>query len=388
MTGKSKIQWTDATWNPLAGCSIVSPGCTNCYAMRQAARIERMGGADHYVGLTEMVKDKPVWTGKVALASEKTLLAPLRWKKPRKIFVNSMTDLFHESVPDEWIDKIFAVMAFAPRHIFQVVTKRSKRMRDYICSRAGDYEVVLSDAAEKAFAPGAAPVSRHQFQARLSPVSTPEARALYDAPKLVWPLPNVWLLVTAEDQPRANERIPDLLATPAAVRGVSIEPQLGEIKLHNLPLGHSGHVNALTGETLTFDGDYDPDGPRLDWIICGGESGPGARPMHPDWARSLRDQCRAAGVQFFFKQWGPFIPGVERPDDGGIFIEFGDGDDFRVVSDGHDIVLCEAQDHRGAPNKIWKNYWASGDGRLFKGNSEKSRLLDGREHNDFPEPRP
>jgi hypothetical protein len=188
MTGKCKIQFTDATWNPLAGCSIVSPGCTNCYAMRQAARIERMGGADHYVGLTEMVNGKPVWTGKVALASERTLLAPLRWKKPRKIFVNSMSDLFHESVPDEWIDRIFAVMALCPQHTFQVLTKRSKRMREYLLT----------------------PWTRVNIGDRVGNISADgdnDHDAFIDGP---WPLPNVWLCVTAEDQTRADERIPDL----------------------------------------------------------------------------------------------------------------------------------------------------------------------------------
>jgi protein gp37 len=357
MTGKSKIQWTDATWNPLAGCSIVSPGCTNCYAMRQAARIERMGGADHYVGLTEMVKGKPVWTGRVALASEKTLLAPLRWKKPRKIFVNSMSDLFHESVPDEWIDKIFAVMALAPQHTFQVLTKRSKRMRGYMCA---DRRSRILDAAID--------VVRIEEGARafkdVRELNKPREFPRADTSR--WPLPNVWLGVTAEDQTRADERIPDLLATPAAVRFVSCEPMLGAVAFHNLPLGRSAHVNAMTGETLTFDGDYDAEGPRLDWVICGGESGPGARPMHPDWARSLRDQCRAAGTPFFFKQWGEWEPREEwaphtREHMRAIKI------DGSSVPD--DVAPQDVGGHRLA--RV---------GKLHAG-----RLLDGREHNDFPE---
>jgi len=299
MTGKSKIQWTDATWNPLAGCSIVSPGCTNCYAMRQAARIERMGGADHYVGLTEMIKDKPIWTGKVALASEKTLRAPLRWKAPRKIFVNSMSDLFHESVPDEWIDKVFAIAALSPQHIFQFLTKRPKRMRDYVGMRAGDWQVVLPEA----FAPGTLPISKHGVVAHIG-VSTPEHRSLYGATQPCWPLPNVWLGVTAEDQTRADERIPDLLATPAAVRFASCEPMLGPLDLTDMCNGHYFY-DALSGARWHDDPDgINPRVPyeaKLDWVICGGESGPGARPMHPDWARSLRDQCAAAGTRFFMK---------------------------------------------------------------------------------------
>ena len=254
MTGKSKIQWTDATWNPLAGCSIVSPGCTNCYAMRQAARIERMGGATHYAGLTETVKGKPVWTGKVALASEKTLLAPLRWKSPRKIFVNSMSDLFHDSVPDEWIDRIFAVMALAPQHTFQILTKRSKRMRGYLLN----------------------PWARINIGDRVGNISADgdnDQDAFINGP---WPLPNVWLGVTTEDQPRADERIPDLLATPAAVRGVSIEPMLNQIWLRHTSGDRRKRHDWLTGEygAMYSDGPDFDYGPRLGWVIVAARAAP------------------------------------------------------------------------------------------------------------------
>ena len=263
--GDTSIEWTDKTWNPIVGCSIVSPGCTNCYAMRMAARLEAMGSVmefreelghsinvakSHYNGLTQPSKAGAVWTGKVARAPEHILTAPWRWKKPCRIFVNSMSDLFHESIPDEWIAEVFAVMEGAPRHTFQVLTKRAARMRRW-CS---------------------------QWNA------------------LVYPLPNVWLGVSAEDQTRADERIPDLLATPAAVRFVSAEPLLGQIKMHER-LGDDWLASGLSGERK-----------GLDWVIVGGESGKGARPMHPDWARSIRDQCEAAGVPFFFKQWGNWLP--------------------------------------------------------------------------------
>jgi hypothetical protein len=145
MADKSAIEWTDATWNPVVGCSIVSPGCTNCYAMKMAARIEKMASSPmaahvnvqtHYAGTTQRSKAGAVWTGKVARAPEHILTQPLKWKRPRKIFVNSMGDLFHESIPDEWIDRVFAVMALAPQHTFQVLTKRAERMRSYLRGRS------------------------------------------------------------------------------------------------------------------------------------------------------------------------------------------------------------------------------------------------------------
>lgn len=247
------IEWTGATWNPIVGCTIVSPGCTNCYAMQMAARIERMaGGKTHYAGTTKATKAGPVWTGKLAMAPDHIAFQPLRWKKPRRIFVNSMSDLFHESVPDEWIDRVFAVMALAPQHQFQILTKRSRRMLAYMTE--------------------ASLLPRLEFAMDQATLIQPGNRK--------WPLPNVWLGVSAEDQVRYDERSRDLRLTPAAVHFFSFEPLLGQI------------VADYLGE----------------WAIVGGESGPSARPMHPDWALSLRDQCAAAGVPFFFKQWGEWAP--------------------------------------------------------------------------------
>lgn len=246
----TKIEWTQnpdgtpgKTWNPIVGCSIVSPGCTNCYAMRMAARINKMTLCSHYEGLTQSVNGKPVWTGKVALAPDHIFNAPLKWRKSTRVFVNSMGDLFHEDVPDEWIDRVFAVMLQSSQHTFQVLTKRAKRMREY-CHRLYD----------------------------LMPVN-----------KLTSPFPkNCWLGVSTEDQARADERMPLLLETPAVVRFISAEPLLAPIDLRS--------------------------GGYPDWVIVGGESGPGKRPVNLDWMRSIRDQCAAAGVPLFVKQIDKKIP--------------------------------------------------------------------------------
>lgn len=350
MADKSSIEWTDATWNPIVGCSIVSPGCTNCYAMKMAGRIEAMGGAKHYAGTTKKVNGNTIWTGKVAMAPEKTLLQPLAWRAPRRIFVNSMGDLFHENGPDEWIDKVFAVMALAPQHTFQVLTKRANRMREYMSRphKPGRSITVLDSGA--VIDTPAARIRSHSAMCDLLP--TVSARALNDAAAWyderrpsesdgfmpVWPLPNVWLGVSAERQQEADERIPELLATPAAVRFVSAEPLRGPINI----------VDAMWAGQDPASSHLDA---ALDWIIVGGESGPGARPMHPDWARSLRDQCHASGTAFFFKQWGEFAPartsGPPRPGD----------------------------------------IKGTGDHPVRVGKKAAGRLLDGVEHNAMPEAR-
>lgn len=297
MADKSKIEWTDATWNPIVGCSVVSPGCTNCYAMRLAGG--RLAHHPSRAGLTVDSKAGPVWNGEVRLVEE-WLDQPLRWRRPRMIFVCAHGDLFHESVPDEWIDRVFAVMALATQHTFQVLTKRATRMRDYVSTRAGDYMVVMPEAA------------------RIAGATLQDCKR---AGLLSWPLSNVWLGVSAEDQSRANERVPDLLATPATVRFVSAEPLLGPVNLGRTE-ARPGLLDALRGHQHSFGGVSIH--PRIDWVIVGGESGPGARPMHPDWARSLRDQCQAAGVAFHFKQWGEFVS-VSEVAGPGDHIRFPDG---------------------------------------------------------------
>lgn len=289
----TSIEWTEATWNPIAGCSVLSPGCTNCYAMRTAARLGRIEAtAPVYAGLTLPSKAGPVWTGKVAV-NEKAMLEPLRRRKPTMYFVNSMSDLFHESVPDEVIDRVFAVMALCPQHTFQVLTKRTARMREYV-GRTG---VAGNDRSY----PG------HSIMVAMDALSRNKW------PDLQWPLSNVWLGVSVEDQKRADERIDDLEATPAAVRFLSIEPMLGRIDLSRWLVC----PNALDGLSMDpstgayeccTNCDWTGVIGSIDWVIVGGESGPGARPMHPDWTRSLRDQCADAGVPFFFKQWGEWAP--------------------------------------------------------------------------------
>jgi protein gp37 len=275
--------------------------------MKMAARLELMGSAPQYNGTTQSSRAGPVWTGKVALA-ENALLEPLKRKKPTMYFVNSMGDLFHEDVPDEWIDQVFAVMALCPQHTFQVLTKRSKRMREYI-SNAFDRLVIAMIETRRDHD---VPTVQETCEQLGIPWKRPKSRDDW------WPLPNVWLGVSAEDQTRADERIPDLLSTPAAVRFVSAEPMLGPISLSLLRVGPrgSGRVvgstyDSLTGEAVdSTDAGYNrrPNNPKLDWVICGGESGTKARPMHPKWAKSLRDQCQTAGTAFFFKQWGEWQP--------------------------------------------------------------------------------
>lgn len=327
MADKTKIEWADATWNPLVGCSVVSPGCTHCYAMRDAWRIQHNPKTKHYAGLTEKVNGNPVWTGEVRMVQE-VLDRPLSWRRPRRVFVNSMGDLFHERVPDEWIDEIWARMALASTHQFLVLTKRADRMHRYF--HPGP-DTAMCDLPEARVGLRAFEIAK----ARGENVSDPYWDVWWE-----WPLRNIWLGVSAEDQTRANERIPRLLDTPAAVRFVSAEPLLGPVDLTRIvpPSAHSyGIINALSGrqakpwampsdEPRPYDGNrpfssqelamaagIEPgpvflDGRRLDWIIVGGESGPRARPMHPDWARSLRDQCNGDRTAFFFKQWGEWKP--------------------------------------------------------------------------------
>ena len=274
----TNIEWTDATWNPIVGCSVISAGCTNCYAMRQAGRLlDGNAKTPHYDGTTKTSNAGYVWTGKVAMAPDETLLAPLRWKKPRMIFVNSMGDLFHEAVPDAWIERVFAVMALSPQHTFQVLTKRPERMAEYL-NDPRTPERIGSSLFSRVFAP-------HFYRGFVMTLG------LQTHQYITLPLHNVWLGTSVEDQKSANARIPHLLSTPAAVRFISAEPLLGPVDLKAVP--------------IPADDGY--DGATLDWVIVGGESGKGARPMHPDWVRSLRDQCGRENVPFFFKQWGEWF---------------------------------------------------------------------------------
>lgn len=249
MGDKSKIEWTDASWNFLRGCSHVSPGCDNCYAEKMASRFSGDGQA--YDGLTNNGK----WTGGVRLIGDK-LEQPLRWKKPRMIFVNSMSDTFHAVVPDHYINRAFDVMMEATQHTFQVLTKRPERMKNFLTNiyteHAGD----------------------------------------------VWPhrFPHVWIGASVEDQKAADERIPYLLNTPANIRFLSCEPLLGGIR----PILK---MDARGLDMTSLPGLWDEDNDKaIHWIIVGAESGPMARPMSEDWVRELRDMSFSNDVAFFYKQ--------------------------------------------------------------------------------------
>lgn len=279
--GASAIEWTDVTWNPVRGCSRVSEGCRNCYAERQAARFSDPGQYAH--GFVERTPGGPRWTGRVELVPEK-LLEPLSWRKPRRVFVNSMSDLFHEAVPFEAIDRVFGVMALARQHTFQVLTKRPERMREFLNGpmRADRWIALMEWMAE--VKPDA---DIRDFGLRI------------EAGKLL--ASNVWLGVSVEDQATADARIPVLLDTPAAVRFVSYEPALGPIDLRAV------RISDGCAEDVLGDGEWrgEPAAPPgIDWVIVGGESGPGARPCELAWIRSVARQCAEAKVACFVKQLG------------------------------------------------------------------------------------
>lgn len=263
MGDKTKIQWADATWNPVVGCTKVSEGCRNCYAfdlhnMRYKAKLEGKQLPEQYA--------KPF--SEIQLFPER-LEQPLRWKRPRRIFVNSLSDLFHQEVPFEFIRAVWATMALAYQHTFQVLTKRPERALEFFgWMRGQEWRVEES-------------------------------------------LPNVWFGVTVENQQAADERIPLLLQTTAAVRWLSCEPLLGAIDLHHIQVNSSTAIDSLRGirHVVEYKEHKFPH-TMINWVVVGGESGSKARPMHPEWARSLRDQCQAAGVPFFFKQWGEWAPYV------------------------------------------------------------------------------
>lgn len=265
MGDTTHIEWTDATWNPVTGCTRVSPGCVNCYIdwappFRVEGRhfTDRDGNRSHAIGATTGVRlhpDRLDW--------------PLRKRswRGKRVFVCSLADLFHDDVPDEYIARVFAVMALTPEVTYQVLTKRPARMRALLAS------------------------------------GTFAGMVWRDVDDPSWPLPNVWMGVTVEDQERADQRIPILLDTPAAVRWLSCEPLLGPVDLDATGMGVTGTSGPESRPSA------------VDWVVAGGESGPGARPMHPDWARSLRDQCRDAGVPFLFKQWGDLVTEEQAPED-------------------------------------------------------------------------
>lgn len=369
MADNTSIEWTrhpvtgkGATWNPITGCTLVSEGCRHCYAARLAAtRLKHHPSRKGVARINAAGEAK--FTGEVRF-NEQWLDQPLRWKRPRMVFVCAHGDLFHESAPDAWIDRIFAVMALAPQHTFQVLTKRSARMRAYFARPRLEF-VISASMLDLPF-----------------PVPTPG----------YWPhlpLPNVWLGVSAEHQATADERIPDLLATPAAIRFVSAEPLLGPINFRSIDISGDEEVLPLGAGWLDRLEPGEQEGPRLDQIIVGGESGEHARPMHPGWARSIRDQCAAADVAFFFKQWGSWAP-VCAMDEQAI------DDCYHPAPERHPEATrrCKVAHHvvhkNGSRHGILEPMaFLAGTGAMTMfeiGKKRAGRLLDGVEHNGMPIP--
>ena len=321
MGSVTKIEWTDATWNPIRGCSRVSEGCRNCYAERVAARFS--GPKEPYAGLAIWKGGEPHWTGKIQFV-ESHLYDPLRWKQHKKIFVNSMSDPFHPGVTDDMIDSIFAVMALSDWHTHQMLTKRVKRMRTYTHSEGA---IAASNILQARVAQEAERIAQDRGET---------ISAWWDAWLEDWPLKNIWLGASAEDQANYDFRRDDLENTDAAVIWWSLEPLIGPITL-----------NLNSSKRLP------------DWIVIGGESGPEARPMHPKWARDIRDECRDAMVPLFFKQWGEFAPFRNER--------------FPQVS----VNL----DGSRSNNLVYGSDWQI----MSKvGKAKAGHLLDGREYKEFP----
>ena len=284
----TKIEWADKTWNPVTGCTPISEGCENCYAARAAHRLAHIEGSGYGNGVDS---PNPRGAFDVELRRER-FCQPMSWRKPRRVFVCSMGDLFHPDVEFEWIRDIWQAASFAPQHTYMILTKRPARMLKFT-----------------------------------KWLKVHGAR---------W-LDSMWLGVTVENQTRADERIPILLQTPAAVRFVSVEPMLGPVDFRKVP-----GFNRVGLDLSRW------------WVICGGETGPGARPMRPEWAMSLQDQCQVAGVPFFFKQWGEWVSPSQMP-----------GETYREIEDfGNGIGITNN------PRRV--------------GKKRAGRLLDGREWSEFP----
>ncbi|MHB0934878.1 MAG: phage Gp37/Gp68 family protein [Armatimonadota bacterium] len=298
------IEWCDETINPVVGCSHASPGCDHCYAERMAWRLAHHPD-DEIRGRYALVVADAGWNGQVHFCPGE-LRKPLQWTKARRVFVCSMGDLFHPDVPDAWVDAVFSIMAATPRHTYQVLTKRADRMLAYA------------------------------LRVQASQPHDPVNIAVFDLANTMsgafarWPLPNVGLGITVEDDEHYLQRMQYFTVTPAAWRFLSIEPCLGDIRLQLLPdgrnciiCGDSGHQLCDGGQTikeymdapgLNIERCLFIEGRRaIDWVIVGGETGAGARFLPSDRVRSLRDQCTAAGVPFFFKGWGAYLPDDQNP---------------------------------------------------------------------------
>jgi len=364
MAQNSKIEWCDTTWNVLAGCDKVSDGCKNCYAMQQShirAGNPNLKVKAAYEGTTMKPEGGRVnWTGKINLLPNR-LEQPLHWKKPRKVFVNAMSDLFHEDVPFEFIDRVFAVMHKAEKHTFQILTKRPERALQYILMAMYDEDCNYGG-----------------FYDQLDRYGIPDAT----------PMPNnIWLGVSVEDQKTADERIPLLLQIPAKVRFLSCEPLLGEVDL-KLPVkvwvdsdGDKRCDHCCNKDRCDEHGHYyrpqcpycrgTGKGKLLDWVICGGESGHKGRPMHPGWARKLRDDCKAAGVPYFFKQWGEWVSARAFK-----FSERRKMKHLAVGINGENLKITE---------ETYRDITPETHSVMVKaGKKAAGRLLDGVVHNEYP----
>jgi len=337
--GKTSIEWTEHSWPVINGCRRISEGCRNCYAERLTAT--RLSRTPKYEGLAVFGQNGPRWTGKVRLW-EKHLDMPIRLRKPSKIFVCDMGDLFYEEVADEAIAAVFGVMLLAQHHTFQVLTKRPDRMRAFMRTATVDECIGTACRFGVGFPPG---YSKHVSK---------EMRAQGRDPKsdewASWPPRHVWLGVSVENQATADDRISVLLETPAAIRWISAEPLLASVGLFaflKTPL-----------RDLSLRALRSPDMPGLDWVVVGGESGPDARPMRAEWVRTIRDQCAAAGVAFFFKQWGEHVE----------VAGYRAGDDGRVMFDAKRRPLVDVDGHQF----------------VRMGKKEAGRQIDGNTYSEFP----
>lgn len=401
MADQSSIEWTDSTWNPVLGCSKVSEGCRGCYAIGQA-HIRKSNPnpkvAEAFAGLTHLVNGKPEWTNRINLLPER-LEQPLHWRKGRRIFVNSLSDLFHQDVPEEFVDRVFAVMALTPQHTYQVLTKRPDRMAEYCsdpwrfwrCVHEHFIGPTLSshdDVEEWCQRKG---VSRSERDRRKNLL-------YYDTQgnldRTCLPLPNVWLGTSVEDQPSADARIPHLLRCPARVRFLSCEPLLGPVDLERWldPVGvdcpdvcpERRYVKRSEIETACRGDECYPLCPDcgaaaqwtgydegLDWVIVGGESGAKARRSHIQWYRDLRDQCVRAGVPFFFKQWGEWTV---------------DSEDLETTFPGHDnaLVPLDPTPRRKGQHLTPAELETAVHMRRV-GKKAAGRVLDGRTWDELPE---
>lgn len=329
------IEWTDVVWNPTTGCDKVSAGCDNCYALTMAKRLKGMGSAKY------QTDGDPRTSGPgFGLAMhEDVLTQPLKWHKPRRVFVNSMSDLFHPKVTDDFLAHMFAVMIAAPHHTFQVLTKRAPRMAALTGTEA--FWSLVSGHLGRLW-------------------NTPPPAPLRTVPE--W----IWLGVSVENQEQADARLPHLARSPAVVRWVSAEPLLGPIDLTRIAASSRQQpdmVFDVLGQRYGVPGRWQAATTHgLDWVVIGGESGPGARPMHPDWARTLRDQCVTAGVPFLFKQWGGWAPNGWRA--------IGD---VERISKGRERVVGDPIDDKGHREVVERTRSKHG-----------GRELDGRTWDEYP----